>query len=115
MLGQNKLTIKPVITNPAAMIFQRGNDSPRKNDDAPIPNMGTNKGAGATTAAGCFDNSQAQAPYPKSVFPQDCQSTPSQAPKGALAIEELKAGHPPSKMNAMAIKGGIAYTLAHTT
>ena len=61
MLGQNKLIIKPVITNPAAKIFHRGSGSLKKKADAPIPKMGTSKGAGATTAAGCLESSQAQA------------------------------------------------------
>lgn len=52
---------KPMITKPAADNFQRGKDSSKKSVDAPIPKMGTNNGAGATTAAGCLDKSQAQA------------------------------------------------------
>jgi hypothetical protein len=60
-LGQNKFTIKPVMTNPAASIFQGGKDSPRKKADDPMPKMGTNRGAGATTAAGCLESNQPHA------------------------------------------------------
>ncbi len=78
------------MTKPAAMTFQTGKDSSRKMVDAPIPKIGTNKGAGATTAAGCLDSSQAQAPYPNKVFPQDCQSTAIQAPIGADKVASHK-------------------------
>jgi len=43
------------------MIFQFGKASPKKKADAPIPKIGTSRGAGATTAAGCFESSQPQA------------------------------------------------------
>ena len=115
MLGQNKFTTKPVITNPAAMIFHRGNDSSKKYAAAPIPNIGTNKGAGATTAAGCLDSNQAQAEYPKMVFPQDCQKTPAHAPNGADLMAVLICSHPPSKMKEIANKGGMVNALAQTT
>ena len=59
--GQNKFTIKPAITNPAARIFQIGKDSSKKKADDPMPNMGTNRGAGATTAAGCLESNQPHA------------------------------------------------------
>ena len=49
------------MTKLAAMIFQAGIDSSRNKADAPIPKMGTSKGAGATAVAGCFDRSQPQA------------------------------------------------------
>ena len=60
-LGQNKFTIKPTMTRPAAKIFQFGNGSLKKKADAPMPKMGTNSGAGATKAAECFESNQAQA------------------------------------------------------
>lgn len=78
------------MTKPAAISFQTGRDSPRKKVDAPIPKIGTNKGAGATTAAGCLDNNQAQAPYPNKVLPQDCQNTAIQAPTGADKVTSHK-------------------------
>ena len=49
------------MTKLAASTFQGGKASPKKKADAPIPKMGTNKGAGATSAAGCFDSNQPQA------------------------------------------------------
>ena len=78
------------MTKPAAMTFQAGKDSSRKKVDAPIPKMGTNKGAGATTAAGCLDSSQPQAAYPNKVLPQDCQNTAIQAPMGADRVTSHK-------------------------
>jgi hypothetical protein len=49
------------MTKLAARIFQSGKDSSKKKVDAPMPKMGTSKAAGVTSAAGCFDKSQAQA------------------------------------------------------
>ena len=115
MIGQNKFTIKPAITNPAAMIFHRGRGSAKKYAAAPMPKMGTNKGAGATTAAGCLESNQAQAEYPKMVLPQDCQSTPAHAPIGAEANEVFIFPHPPSNIKEITNKGGIAKALAQTT
>ena len=75
--------IKPAITNPAAINFQDGSDSPRKIADAPIPKTGTKSAAGTTVAAGCLDNNQAQATYPNKVFGHACQNTPNQDVSGA--------------------------------
>ena len=103
------------MTKPAANIFQAGNGSLKKKADAPIPKMGTNRGAGATNAAGCFESSHPQAAYPKRVLPQDCQRTPTQAPIGAEAIEALRVSQPPSKMKEIRNNGGMANALAQTT
>jgi len=53
--------MRPTITSPAARSFQRGKGSLKKKAEAPIPNMGTNSGAGATSAAGCLESNQPQA------------------------------------------------------
>ena len=114
-VGQNKLTSKPAITRPAAKIFQVGSGSLKKKADAPIPKMGTNRGAGATSAAGCFESNHPQAVYPNKVLPQDCHSTPSQAPIGAEAIEVHRVSQPPSTKKEITNKGGMANALAQTT
>ena len=61
MAGQNRFRTKPEMTKAAAISFQKGKDSSKKKAEAPMPKIGTNSGAGATTPAGCLESSQAQA------------------------------------------------------
>jgi len=103
------------MTRPAARIFQRGKGSFKKKAEAPIPKMGTNNGAGATSAAGCFESNQPHAAYPKSVLPQDCQSTPNQPQIEAEATALAIPSPPPSKIQEIKNSGGIEKALAQIT